>query len=71
MSESASAVSQIAEEEHKGEKQSEREREQKRECEREHKRQEKEKFEIMQHGAKCLKMADVRSQRKSVLGIRS
>lgn len=69
MPESASAVSQIAEEEHKGEKQM-KERSQKRECEREYRR-EKEKFERMQRSAKCLKMADVRSQRKTVFGIRS
>lgn len=30
----------------------------------------REKFERMQQSAKCFKMADVRSQRKTVLGIR-
>lgn len=44
---------------------------QKSECEREDRDRKKEKFERMQRSAKCLKMADVRSQRKTVLGIRS
>lgn len=70
MPESASAVSQIAEEEHKRGKANENERG-KRENVRE--MAETGKREIRENAAwcKCLKMADVRSQRKTALGTRT
>lgn len=64
MPESDSAASQIAEEKHKGEKQMKVRKKRERKD-----RQEKEEFERLQRRAKCLKMVDVRSQRRRFLAI--
>lgn len=69
MPESASAVSQIAEKEHSwGKQMKERAAENGREMAGDRR---KGKFERIQRNAKCFKMADVRSQGKMVLGMRS